>query len=75
MCHVTLFMYTDQRNYAPHWQEKKKEFKEEIEIKSNDWIEYTWLPLKRNSKRKEFWALQLWPIGKLLFIWLHLWLL
>lgn len=49
----------------PHWQEKKKEFKEEIEIKSNDWIEYTWLPLKRNSKRKEFWALQLWPIGKL----------
>lgn len=49
----------------PHWQEKKKEFKEEIEIKSNDWIEHTWLPLKRNSKRKEFWVLQLWPIGKL----------
>lgn len=49
----------------PHWQEKKKEFKEEIEIKSNDWIEYTWLPLKRNSKRKKFWVLQLWPLGKL----------
>ncbi len=48
----------------PHWQEKKKEFKEEIEIKSNDWIEHTWLPLKRNSKRKEFWVLQLWPLGK-----------
>lgn len=49
----------------PHWQEKKKEFKEEIEIKSNDWTKHTWLPLKRNSKRKEFWILQLWPLGKL----------
>lgn len=52
----------------PHWQEKKKEFKEEIEMKSDDWIEHTWLPLKRNSKRKEFWALQLWPIGKLFIL-------
>lgn len=49
----------------PHWQEKKKEFKEEIEMKSDDWIEHTWLPLKRNSKRKKFWVLQLWPLGKL----------
>lgn len=49
----------------PHWQEKKKELKEEIEIKSNDWMKHTWLPLKRNSKRKEFWILQLWPLGKL----------
>ena len=46
------------------WSKKKKEIKEEIEIKSNDWIEHTWLPLKRNSKRKEFWVLQLWPLGK-----------
>ncbi|MGL9796062.1 hypothetical protein [Enterococcus faecium] len=49
----------------PHWQEKKKEFKEEIEMKSDDWIEHTWLPLKRNSKRKEFWVLQLWALGNL----------
>lgn len=49
----------------PHWQEKKKELKEEIEIKSNDWTKHTWLLLKRNSKRKEFWILQLWPLGKL----------
>jgi len=49
----------------PHWQEKKKELKEEIEIKSNDWTKHTWLPLKRNSKRKEFWILKLWPLGKL----------
>ncbi|MCZ4370084.1 hypothetical protein O3Q50_13670 [Enterococcus lactis] len=46
------------------WSKKKKEIKEEIEMKSNDWIEHTWLPLKRNSKRKEFWVLQLWPLGK-----------
>lgn len=50
MCYVTLPMYTDQRNYAPHWQEKKKEFKEEIEIKSNDWIEQTWFPKKYQTK-------------------------
>lgn len=49
----------------PHWSKKKKEIKEEIEMQSNDWIEHTWLPLKRNSKRKEFWILQLWPLGKL----------
>lgn len=47
------------------WSKKKKEIKEKIEMKSNDWIEYTWLPLKRNSKRKAFWILQLWPLGKL----------
>ncbi|HFM5865023.1 TPA: hypothetical protein ACG8T1_001081 [Enterococcus faecium] len=47
------------------WSKKKKEIKEEIEMKSNDWIEHTWLPLKRNSKRKEFWILQLWTLGKL----------
>lgn len=46
------------------WSKKKKEIKEEIEMKSNDWIKHTWLPLKRNSKRKEFWVLQLWPLGK-----------
>ncbi|EGP4894987.1 hypothetical protein FI615_002518 [Enterococcus faecium] len=34
-------------------------------MKSSDWFEHTWLPLKRNSKRKEFWVLQLWPLGKL----------
>ncbi|EGP4932514.1 MULTISPECIES: hypothetical protein [Enterococcus] len=34
-------------------------------MKSDDWIEHTWLPLKRNSKRKKFWVLQLWPLGKL----------
>lgn len=34
-------------------------------MKSDDWIEQTWLPLKRNSKRKKFWVLQLWPLGKL----------
>nr|WP_286012131.1 hypothetical protein [Enterococcus faecium] len=49
----------------PHWQEKKKEFKEEIEMKSDDWIEHTWLPLKKNSKGKEFWVLQLWSLGNL----------
>ncbi|EMF0115990.1 hypothetical protein OUS11_002602 [Enterococcus hirae] len=46
------------------WSKKKKEIKEEIEMKSSDWMEHTWLPLKRNSKRKEFWVLQLWPLGK-----------
>ncbi|ENZ5543049.1 hypothetical protein ACGWJW_002394 [Enterococcus hirae] len=46
------------------WSKKKKEIKEEIEMKSSDWMEHTWFPLKRNSKRKEFWVLQLWPLGK-----------
>lgn len=46
----------------PDW---KREFKEEIEIQSNDWMEHTWFPLKENIKRKEFWTLQLWPIGKI----------
>ena len=48
-----------------HWQEMKKEFKEEIEIQSNDWMEHTWFSLKSNIKRKEFWTLQLWPFGKI----------
>ncbi|ONN41860.1 hypothetical protein [Enterococcus mundtii] len=61
-----LFLCLEIRKFMPsHYQEKKKEFREEIEIRSNDWIENTWLPLKRNIKRKEFWMLQLWPLGKI----------
>lgn len=63
---MLIFLCLEIREFMPsHWQDKRKEFREEIEMKSDDWIEHTWFPLKRNSKRKEFWVLQLWPIGKL----------
>lgn len=61
-CIVLMFSFLKIRKFVPsHWQEMKKEIKEEIEIKSNDWMEHTWFPLKANIKRKEFWILQLWP--------------
>ncbi|EGP5708345.1 hypothetical protein ACJQ40_001963 [Enterococcus faecium] len=64
-CVLLIFWGTEINKLLPsRWQEKKKEMREEIEIKSTDWIEHTWLPLKRNSKRKKFWLLQLWPLGK-----------
>ncbi|HAQ0715497.1 TPA: hypothetical protein IXF51_002567 [Enterococcus faecium Ef_aus0050] len=63
---MLIFLCLEIREFMPsHWQDKRKEFREEIEMKSADWVEHTWLPLKRNSKRKEFWVLQLWPLGKL----------
>lgn len=66
LCVILISLCIESSGFRPfHWQEKKKEFREEIEIKSSDWFEHTWLPLKRNSKRKEFWVLQLWPLGKL----------
>jgi len=65
-CIALMFSFLKIRKFVPsHWQEMKKEIKEEIEIKSNDWMEHTWFPLKANIKRKEFWILQLWPLGKL----------
>lgn len=65
-CVLLILLGTEINKLLPsRWQEKKKEMREEIEIKSTDWIKHTWLPLKRNSKRKEFWILQLWPLGKL----------
>ncbi|HAQ6688935.1 TPA: hypothetical protein IX450_002979, partial [Enterococcus faecium] len=65
-CVMLIFLCLEIREFMPsHWQDKRKEFREEIEMKSSDWMEHTWLPLKRNSKRKEFWILQLWPLGKL----------
>ena len=63
---MLIFLCLEIREFMPsHWQDKRKEFREEIEMKSSDWMEHTWLPLKRKSKRKEFWILQLWPLGKL----------
>ncbi|HAP9694900.1 TPA: hypothetical protein ACG877_002725 [Enterococcus faecium] len=63
---MLIFLCLEIREFIPsHWQDKRKEFREEIEMISDDWMEHTWLPLKRNSKRKEFWILQLWPLGKL----------
>lgn len=65
-CIVLMLSCLKIRKFVPsHWQEMKKEFKEEIEIQSNDWMEHTWFPLKSNIKRKEFWTLQLWPFGKI----------
>ena len=65
-CVLLILLGTEINKLLPsRWQEKKKEMREEIEIKSTDWIKHTWLPLKRNSKRKEFWILQLWTLGKL----------
>ena len=63
---MLIFLCLEIREFMPsHWQDKRKEFREEIEMKSSDWMEHTWLPLKRNRKRKEFWILQLWPLGKI----------
>lgn len=65
-CVMLIFLCLEIREFMPsHWQDKRKEFREEIEMKSSDWMEHTWLPLKRNSKRKEFWILQVWSLGKL----------
>ncbi|HIB3621089.1 TPA: hypothetical protein ACWWHL_002595 [Enterococcus faecium] len=63
---MLIFLCLEIREFMPsHWQDKRKEFREEIEMKSDDWIDHTWVPLRRNSKRKEFWVLQLWALGNL----------
>lgn len=46
-------------------KENREEFNQEVEMKANDWIESNWTPFKKNVKRKEFWQLQLWPVGKI----------
>lgn len=46
-------------------KEKREQFNQELELKTNDWIEFSWVPFKKNVNRKEFWELLLWPIGKI----------
>ncbi len=64
-CIMLVLLCLEVREFLPsHWQEKRKELREEIEIKTSDWMDHTWLPLKKNIKQKEFWILQLWALGK-----------
>ncbi|MFS0969891.1 hypothetical protein ACFC3P_12385 [Enterococcus thailandicus] len=46
-------------------KENREEFNQEVEMQANDWIEFNWTPFKKNIKRKEFWQLQLWTLGKI----------
>lgn len=45
---MLIFLCLEIRKFMPsHWQDKRKEFREEIEMNSSDWMEHTWLSLKR----------------------------
>ncbi|WP_419771511.1 hypothetical protein, partial [Enterococcus faecium] len=65
-CIMLFLLCLEIREFFPfHLQEKRKELREEIEIKTSDWMEHTWLPFRKNIKQKEFWILQLWLLGKI----------